>query len=268
MAGRLTRWGARPQIEVQPAPMMTGRSSVPEGQRVYAIGDIHGRFDLALPLFETIRAEVAALTSPVETTVIVLGDVIDRGPQSREVVELMCDMQDEPLFCLCGLKGNHEAMFLAALDRPGTSWDKWLAFGGSATLASYGIRGVQPRSYLLRALIARHMPVEHLLYLQGLRNSLSIGDYFFCHAGARPGLALSEQKPADLMWIGDEFSTGDHAFEKVIVHGHARVAAPEIRRHSINLDTGAHVSGLLTAVVLEGTGIRFLHSRVKQDYGP
>lgn len=241
--------------------MCTGQSRVPDGQRVYAIGDIHGRFDLASRLIAVIRAEARELPADIEIFVVGLGDFIDRGPQSRQVVDLLCGMTRDPVLSFLGLMGNHEAMLLGALDHTGPSWDDWLDLGGSETLASYGVHGAHNISAgMLRGFVARHLPADHQLFLYGLRNMLVIGDYFFCHAGVRAGLPLSLQTAHDLHLIGTEFSAADDAFEKVIVHGHACVAEPQIRRHRINLDTGAHVSGVLSAVVLEGAEIRLIHS--------
>lgn len=251
---------ASPSREVEPSPILvTGLSGIPENQRIYAIGDIHGRFDLAFRLLEAIRNELRVLTSPIEAMVITLGDLIDRGPQSRQVVELMHLMRDDPLFRFQALKGNHEAMFLATLDGQGTMWNEWLDFGGSETLLSYGIEAPRTKSpRLLRQSVARQIPVEDILFLQGLPSAISVGDYFFCHAGARPGVPLAQQNENDLLWIRRGFSDIDHGFEKIIVHGHTPVPVAEIRRHRINIDTGAYESGRLSAVVLEGKSIRIL----------
>lgn len=266
MAGAVNRSTPDCPGDLPVAEMCTGQSRVPDGQRVYAIGDIHGRFDLASRLIAAIRAEVKALPGGLEIIVVGLGDFIDRGPQSREVVDLLCGMTQDPSFSFRGLRGNHEAMLLGALGHAGPSWDDWLDLGGSETLASYGVHGAHNvRFGMLRGFVARHLPADHRQFLQSLRDMLVIGDYFFCHAGVRAGLPLSLQSAHDLHLIGGEFSAADDGFEKVIVHGHACVAEPEIRRHRINLDTGAHVSGVLSAVVLEGAGIRFIHSRLEQS---
>lgn len=269
MAGAVNHSPANRTGDAPPVEMCTGQSRVPDGQRVYAIGDIHGRFDLVSRLMVAIRAEVKALPRGIEITVVGLGDFIDRGPQSREVVDLLCGMTHDPLFSFLGLMGNHEAMLQEALDHTGISWDDWLDLGGSETLASYGVHGAHNISAgMLRGFVARHLPADHQLFLHGLRDMLVIGDYFFCHAGIRAGLPLPLQTAHDLHLIGGEFSAADDAFEKVIVHGHARVAEPELRRHRINLDTGAHASGVLSAVVLEGAGIRFIHSRLEPSPTP
>lgn len=258
-----------PLADVAAAPMCTGQSRVPGGQRVYAIGDIHGRFDLASRLIDAIRAEVGALQSGTETFVVGLGNFIDRGPQSREVIELLCGLEHDPMLNFLGVMGNHEAMLLAVLDHTGISWDDWLDQGGTETLASYGVHGAHNISAgMLRGFVARHLPAHHQVFLKGLPAMLAIGDYVFCHAGVRAGLPLSKQSAHDLHSIGEEFSSSDDAFEKVIVHGHARIAEPQIRRHRISLDTGAHTSGVLSAVVLEGTDIRFIHSRLEHSPTP
>ncbi|MGQ0486728.1 MAG: metallophosphoesterase [Hyphomicrobiales bacterium] len=232
---------------------------MPDRQRVYAIGDIHGRFDLASKMIAMIRDDMAESGGGLEATAVGLGDFIDRGPQTRQVLDLLCALRQEAAFRFVGIQGNHEAMFMSMLDRPGVSLKEWLSFGGTETLASYGIAGAgRMPPAALREEISRRMPLEHLLFLQGLKLSLTIGDYFFCHAGARPGIPLSRQEKRDLLWIGSGFSDRDAPFEKVIVHGHTRTTAAEIHRHRISLDTGAHATGVLSCAVLEGSAIRLL----------
>lgn len=237
----------------------TANAAVPDRQRVYAIGDIHGRYDLASKMIAMIREDVAQSGNGLETTVVGLGDFIDRGPQTRQVLDLLCALREEPGFRFVGIQGNHEAMFVSMLDRPGASLKEWLFFGGMETLACYGIAGAgRMTPAALREEISRRMPLEHLLFLQGLKLSETIGDYFFCHAGAKPGIPLPRQEKRDLLWINSGFSDRDAAFEKVIVHGHTRRPAAEIHRHRINLDTGAYATGVLSCAVLEGSAIRLL----------
>lgn len=252
------QWSFR-EASARAGHITTANAAVPDGQRVYAIGDIHGRFDLASKMVATIHKDLAETAKGLDATVVGLGDFIDRGPQSRQVLELLCALRQETGLRFVGIQGNHEAMFMSMLDRPGASLKEWLSFGGTETLASYGIGGTgRMTPAALREEISRRMPLEHLLFLQGLRLSESIGDYFFCHAGARPGIPLPRQEKRDLLWIGTGFSDRDAAFEKVIVHGHTRCPVAEIHRHRISLDTGAHATGVLSCAVLEGSAIRLL----------
>jgi calcineurin-like phosphoesterase family protein len=252
------QWAFR-EASVRAGGVATGSATVPDRQRIYAIGDIHGRCDLASKMIAMIRADLAESGNGLEVTAVGLGDFIDRGPQTRQVLDLLCVLREDASFRFEGIQGNHEAMFVSLLDRPGASLKEWLSFGGAETLTSYGISGAgRMTPVALREEISRRMPLEHLLFLQGLKLSETIGDYFFCHAGARPGVPLSRQDKRDLLWIGAGFSDRDAAFEKVIVHGHTRTIAAEIHRHRISLDTGAYATGVLSCAVLEGSGIRLL----------
>ena len=224
---------------------MSTRPSLPDGLRIYAIGDIHGRYDLLQALATGIRADIAE-NRPRSSAEIYVGDYIDRGPQSRDVVEWLIDTPPLTDRRVC-LKGNHEAMLLAALSDP--VWlQHWLSNGAGATLASYGL---SPRA--LGAL-----PARHLDFFDDLGLTASIGSYLFVHAGIRPGLALEDQNEEDLVWIRDPFLSSDADHGVIVVHGHTPVDAPDVRQNRINIDTGAVFSGTLTCVVLEGASQRFL----------
>ena len=234
---------------------------VPDGVRVYTIGDIHGRVDLLRDLHRMILEDASNTPGVIRKTAIYLGDYVDRGLHSREVIELLLD---EPLedFDKVYLKGNHDDDFLGFLADETRGAD-WFRVGGDATVYSYGVRiprDLAPAdrfSYIRKALRAA-VPPRHVEFLAGLELVREIGDYLFVHAGIRPGTALDEQEPEDMLWIRDEFldSRADHG--KVVVHGHSVTDRPDVRENRIGIDTGAYASHELTCLVLEGATRRFL----------
>lgn len=229
---------------------------VPESLLVYAVGDVHGEFRL-LDRMLALIAEDAAERTAGRVLLVLMGDVIDRGPDSRAVLErLVHDPLPGGEFRL--LRGNHEQEFLNFLANPAKAVS-WLAFGGLATLASYGIRppagnGDPRRFEALRDELLLRQPESHRRLIEGSCLSLVLGDYAFVHAGIRPGLPLAEQRPDDLLWIRDPFLGAACRHEKVIVHGHTVVATPELLPNRIAIDTGAYATGCLTALVLAGRG--------------
>lgn len=230
---------------------------VPDGVIVWAIGDIHGRLDLLKPLVEAIMADAAA-SQANRRVVIFLGDYIDRGPESRGVIQYLGTLPKDLGIQWRFLKGNHEQAMLDFLDDPATG-PTWCEYGGDATLASYGLQLPQLKHKLeawrnlADDLNHKVTPAERE-FLEGLELSLSIGDYFFAHAGARPGVPLDLQSECDLMWIRNSFLDSKAEFDKVVVHGHT----PSLRIHSdrrrIGVDTKAYASGVLSAVRLSGVG--------------
>lgn len=233
------------------------RPRLPEGLRIYAIGDVHGRADLLERLFGLIDADLGRRPAPRALHVL-LGDYIDRGPASRAVIDgiLARAVQCE----LVTLKGNHDAFLLQALDDPATMGD-WLLMHGVETLASYGLTSANVAgsrlSDLARAFAAA-LPPSHLDFFRGLRSSFLCGDFFFAHAGVRPGVDLARQSERDLLWIRQEFLRHEGDFGKVVVHGHTPVHNVERRRNRIGIDTGAYASGKLTALVIEGSDLRVI----------
>jgi len=235
--------------------------AVPQGLRVYAIGDVHGRFDLLIEMTEKIRTDLA--DDPPERSVeIYLGDYVDRGPDARSVIEWLrsetgaCDER------IC-LKGNHEDIFLQFIADPGIA-EYWRDLGGFETLYSYGVQ--PPVARTGEAMLASHeqlmrvLPAEDPQFLRSLRLYSSFGDYLFVHAGLRPGVALEKQGEEDLIWIREPFLTSGHDFGQIVVHGHTPGDVPDIRGNRINIDTGAFLTGCLTCLVLEGTERRFIQS--------
>lgn len=236
--------------------------SVPEGTRVYAVGDVHGRADLLDRLHESIRQDAAA--APTERRVLVhLGDYVDRGLGSREVLDRLAgDLL--PGFERVDLIGNHDAWLLAFLDDPGIG-PLWLANGGLETLLSYGVPrpadGPPAERYArMSADLAAALPPEHLRVLRALVRTHREGDYLFVHAGIRPGVALADQREEDLLWIREPFLDDESDHGVIVVHGHTIAERPEVRDNRIGIDTGAFATGRLTCLVLEGGGYRFLQT--------
>lgn len=239
----------------------SSRARVPAGQRVYAVGDIHGRPDLLAELRLRILDD-AARDAGSACTIVYLGDYVDRGPGSFEVIDML--LHDPlPGFESVFLKGNHEDMMLRFLAGP--SDDNWLANGGDATLISYGVPlawGRGDRRWLedLQSRLLQRIPPDHLRFLADLQLHHSIGDYLFVHAGVRPGIPLDRQRPVDLIWIRDRFLDSAQDLGKCVVHGHSITERPEVRSNRIGIDTGAFYTNRLTGVVLEGETYRFLHT--------
>jgi Calcineurin-like phosphoesterase len=240
----------------QEAPL----AEVPAGTRVYAIGDIHGCLGPLRALIEQIRAHAAAHPVPRNVGVF-LGDYIDRGTDSRGVVDLLLS-DPLPGFENVHLKGNHEESLVRFLTDEGIG-PQWLTYGGDATLYSYGVRPPRlgaDRDDLHRAQheFAQKLPAAHLAFFEQLALTHVEGDYAFVHAGVRPRIPLENQAAEDLLWIRDEFLDSNLDFGKIIVHGHSITAAPAMRANRIGIDTGAFASGRLTCLVLDAADRDFL----------
>jgi serine/threonine protein phosphatase 1 len=236
-----------------PAP-----GTLPEGRRIYAIGDVHGCAGRFFALHEAIAADLAA--RPTSSPLLIhLGDVIDRGPDSAACVERL-RRPTIPGLPMVNLMGNHEAMMLAALE-PGNSGDTlhWLENGGGKALESWGLSPASPAATWRRGL-----PAGTEAFLRDLVLSYQEGPYVFVHAGLRPGVALAAQTAKDKLWIRGRFldHQGDldlpDAPGVVVVHGHTPMAVPVIQPHRISIDTGAVLGGLLTCLVLEADHFGFL----------
>ena len=234
--------------------------SIPEGRRVYAIGDIHGRADLFERLLKRIDQDVDA-RGPADVTLVLLGDLVDRGPDSRRVIERAMELETsggDVRF----LAGNHEEVFLEAVTKPSREVSRFFyRIGGRETVISYGLTEREMADIDHGALAARFpelVPPEHVAFLQRFEDQIEIGDYLFVHAGVKPDVPLDRQKQRHLRWIRDEFLDHEGTLDKVVVHGHTVSEAVEQRGHRIGIDTGAWSSGVLTAVALEGQDRWFL----------
>ena len=241
-------------------PASRPAAQVPEGTRVYAIGAIHGRADLLDQLHDKIL-EDARHAGVQRHVVVYLGDYVDRGLDSKGVIDRLLD-DPLPGFEKVFLKGNHEDAFLKFFLEPEFGRD-WKYYGGLETLMSYGVKALplkdEPEAFVAaRDELARNFPANHLDFLGSLRLWHEEGDFYFAHAGVRPGLPLEEQTGQDLMWIRDDFLSSDVDFGKVVVHGHTPEEQPVQRANRIGIDTGAYITGVLTCAVLEEAECRFI----------
>ncbi len=241
-----------------PAP-----ATLPEGVRIYAVGDIHGRADLLDALHAQIAQDAAAFEGTKE--IVYLGDFIDRGRDSKGVVERVLKSVPgslKPRY----IKGNHDAALLNFLDDPET-YRVWKNFGAAETLLSYGVRpplfDSPEHIEQARDALSQALPGDHLAFFQNLELMVIVGDYAFVHAGVRPGVAIEKQDAQDLMWIREEFLSSNGSFGKVVVHGHTPMPSPVRTQNRISVDTGAYATGVLTCTVLEGETARFLQARVE-----
>lgn len=250
------------QLFRSPAPVMPP-PAVPDGERWYVIGDIHGRCDLLDALVTAIDDDDAQ-AGEAASTVVFLGDLIDRGPESAGVVAVTRAWQRRrTVRCLAG---NHEEMFLESF----TDFEMlrhFLRHGGRETILSYGIeREVYDALTLeeLQAEMARLVPEEDRAFLSGLEEWIEAGDYLFVHAGIDPTRAFDEQRRSDLLWIRERFLRHADPFSHVVVHGHTIFDEVEDTGHRIGIDTGAFRTGRLTALVLEGSARRTIQA-VERD---
>ena len=235
-------------IDFTPAP-----ASLPQGQRVYAIGDVHGCLDRLEALHALIAEDLAA--RPADGAVLVhLGDYVDRGPDSAAVVARLAAGAAMPDVPTVNLMGNHEHMMLAAIATGETeATDLWLANGGADSLLSWGVpRSAQPKEW------PSYLPKPHLVFLRDLAVRHAAGGYLFVHAGIRPGIPLERQSRHDQMWIREPFLSFKQPFGPVVVHGHTPRHEPEVRPNRIGIDTGAVMGGVLTCVVLEEDRLGFI----------
>lgn len=236
--------------------VMLPEASAPEGLRLYAIGDVHGRADLLAEMHLRIARDLARRPA-AEWRVIHLGDYVDRGPDSARVLALLmaCAVGGHAEFLI----GNHDRFLRDFLEDPvGMDFDLWMLNGGAATLRSFGtdaaVAAWSPDPVGRRAARDRILSAMPGLadFLAGLAPMRRHGDYAFVHAGVRPGIPLERQSLDDLTWIREPFlgSTVDHG--AVIVHGHTPTAAVDVRPNRIGIDTGAVFGGSLSCLVLEG----------------
>jgi serine/threonine protein phosphatase 1 len=238
------------------------RPGIPEGQRVYAIGDIHGRDDLLRKLLGIIESHRAGYSGKV--SYVFLGDYVDRGMQSKQVIDTLMGYDyagAEAIF----LRGNHEQVMLDILVEPMMA-KGWLAFGGLETLLSYRIptKGIPTKEedfIRLSQQMERQIPARHLEFMRDTRISWELGDCLFVHAGVHPDYPLDEQQERDLLWIKEEFIDSPRKYEKLIVHGHYIEDEPALLSHRVGLDTGAYVSECLSCGVFEGDQVTLLDTQ-------
>lgn len=226
---------------------------LPDGVRIYAISDIHGCAHLLRQMLAVIDADVAH-SRPRHAIEVYLGDYIDRGPDSFSTLDLLIkrSQRGNTVF----LKGNHEALLSAVFRNPSRMTD-WFQIGGMQTLMSYGLSPSpnpdDEEQIALTRELAAALPAQHREFLQRLRLTFTCGDFFFVHAGVRPGIPLLEQRETDLLWIRDEFLRSQRHFGKYIVHGHTPVRNAEVLTNRANIDTGAYATGNLTLLSIQGS---------------
>lgn len=254
----------RRETPARDGPSVNGHPArVPPGVCIYAVGDVHGRVDLLEALQKSITDDAALLTPGTGKIVIYMGDYVDRGLESRQVIQRLID-DALPGFQSIHLLGNHDAWFLSFLVDPKVG-ATWLRYGGDVTLHSYGVRLGTPvddpeyfarLQHELRGRLAR----DHVEFLQSLELSYEMGDYLFVHAGIRPGVALDQQTADDLLWIREPFLSSERDLGRVVVHGHTVESHPVVKHNRIGIDTGACWTGCLTCLVLEEGSHRFIQT--------
>ena len=227
------------------------RPSIPQGRRVYAIGDIHGEINLLRDLLVQVSVDNQK-RGPAQTTLVFLGDFIDRGDGAAQLLHMFAELRDPNVVVL---KGNHEAALVEVYRGDKEALTFWLGFGGKATMAGLGIDQTVLASASTASIFPRlQASLERSVvdWLADLPHSWTLGDYFFVHAGIRPGIKLSKQDQDDLLWIRKPFLVSRRRHEKVIVHGHTiEPTLPRLGGNRIGIDTGAHEHGCLTALGLE-----------------
>lgn len=238
---------------------------LPTGAAVYAIGDVHGRADLLKALLDVIEEDCKASTD--RPHLVFLGDYIDRGFQSRDVISTLIELGRDDAYETTFLKGNHEQAMLRFLQDHKIGPD-WAAFGGRETLISYGISppksvNVEDEWEPIQKELVQSIPQQHVDFLEQLTVSHRIGPYGFVHAGVKPGVPYEQQSDEDRMWIRDEFLNAKDKEDLFIVHGHTPVNAPYSDHRRVNVDTGAYFTGRLTAVKIMGDKMSFLTNQFR-----
>ena len=223
------------------------------GYRAYIVGDVHGRLDLLEQLLGQIERDRTERPAG-KVLLVFLGDLIDRGPHSAQVVERLRNLST-PGVRTVFLLGNHEDVVLRILDGDASLIGSWLRFGGSESLESYG---ADPRKIARSAddealrLIRDAVPKEHVEFLNSFGDTCRFGDYLFVHAGIRPGVPIDEQLQSDLRWIREPFLLDETDHGCVVIHGHTISPEVEERANRIGIDTGAYRTGVLTALAIDG----------------
>jgi serine/threonine protein phosphatase 1 len=236
------------------------------GWRAYVIGDVHGRLDLLEQLLAKIDAELER-DGTRKALIVFVGDLIDRGPASAQVVERLRTYRRDGVRTMF-LLGNHEEVLLRILAGETGLVAKWRSFGGSECLESYGVGAQQFAGRSEREaleIVRKAIPDKHRQFLGEFVDTCRFGDYLFVHAGIRPGIEVDQQRQSDLRWIREPFllDDSDHGF--VVVHGHTISPEVEVRRNRIGIDTGAYRTGVLTALAIEGSATWCLDTRLSMD---
>lgn len=252
-----------------------GQATPGDGMRAYAIGDVHGCHAEMTIMLDLIADDLR--DNPIaDYRIIFLGDYCDRGPDVRSVIDTLMERQKTDRRVIC-LLGNHDDKLRKAqnvLDPHGFA--VFLRYGGTTTLASYGADADELRSLevdgskqareKVRDIVCDVVPKEHLAFIENRPRWTSLGDYFFCHGGVRPGTDLDEQDAEDLIWIREPFLSHEAPFEKVVIHGHTRQQRVDIRTNRINVDTSCCYGGALSCVVLQDTNHRFLQVPAQRQH--
>jgi serine/threonine protein phosphatase 1 len=238
--------------------------AMPEGTRVYAVGDVHGCLEELNRLLDAIDEDLRQ--SAVESHLIFLGDLVDRGPQSAGVIHRIIE-SELPTHGWDCLMGNHEEVMLDCYEGRRETFDLWLRYGGVQTLESYGLRtaDILGPDFDVVAAMQAAIPAKHIQFLNSLKDYVRLGDYLFVHAGIRPGVPPDEQSSRDLRWIRTGFldDASDHGL--MVVHGHTIVPEVEFRKNRIAVDTGCYLTGQLSALVLESDTTRVLTARQRNS---
>lgn len=238
-------------------------ASTPEDCVIWAVGDVHGRLDLLEPLVDALAEDLHASFARRKAMVF-LGDYIDRGPDSKGVIDLLSHLRERGMFELHFLRGNHEDRMEAFLADPAYG-PGWCDYGGREALESYGVSAPfdkHDEDGWAAACEAFNAAVDEnqRRFLAQQAYSVSIGDYFFAHAGAEPGAPLDEQDPQQLMWVRQSFLSHPDPFERIVVHGHTPEEEVKADHRRIGIDTGAYATGVLTALRLEGENRELLQT--------
>ncbi len=234
------------------------------GRLVYAIGDVHGRLDLFERMIQHIRAdEMAVAERPL---IVLLGDYVDRGPESAGVLSRILKLQAEAWCDVEVLLGNHEESMLKFL-YSAHHGPAWVDYGGGSTLGSYGVALPAARTDLAqweetRKTFAEILPEAHLALLNAMKYLLKVEDYVFVHAGVRPDQPLDEQGPETFLWVRGAFMASEKACDFVVVHGHTPEDEPTDKRWRIGIDSGAYATGVLTAIRLKDVSRSIIQVRL------
>lgn len=236
--------------------------SIAEDMLVYAIGDVHGCLLSMINLLEKIKDDrLAEETS--QATIVFLGDLVDRGPNSKEVLDFLIKFKP-PWADLVFLKGNHEEVMLQVLTGDISAMRSWFSFGGKACARNYGVDNfgqIDMNPDAIMVALQRSVPQQHLRFMEGFKDSWQCGDYLFVHAGIRPKVEIEKQTPHDMRWIRGKFLEYKKRHPVMVVHGHTVTEdGPEHHSNRIAIDTGAHKGRPLTAVCLKGDDVKFLQS--------